>query len=49
MLGVANNPYNVFQILVPGAWVITYSVFVMSTILNGFGFLKKRSDLLIRM
>ena len=43
MLGVASNPHNVFQILVPSAWVITYSVFVMSTILNAFSFLKKRS------
>ncbi len=48
MLRVANNPYNVFQILIPGAWVITYSVFVLSTLLNGFGFFKKESQLSIK-
>jgi hypothetical protein len=45
MLGVADNPHNVFQILIPGAWVVSYSVFAISTLLSGFGFLKKRSDL----
>jgi hypothetical protein len=41
MLGVASNPLNVFQILIPGVWVITYSFFVLSTLLNSLGLLRK--------
>lgn len=44
MLGIATNSYNVFQILIPGAWVITYSFFVLSTLISGFGSLKNRNN-----
>ncbi len=32
MLGVARNPYNVIQILLPSLWAVTYAIFILSTV-----------------